>query len=287
MSTPILSVIIPTWDRANWICEAIDSALQQGPPGAIEVIVIDDGSTDNTAAVLRQRYQQKIVYRRLAQRKGVSHARNLGVAMASGELLAFLDSDDIWLPGKLDAERDIFNRYPQAEVVISDSLNIVESVPNQLSRFQFNGLAAACQNQERWNHDCDWLWTNCTNGIATCSITLRRHLLTRLACPLFSEDLISCEDWELEINLYQHYQVRVIPRLLSHIRCFVDATRTQRAAPNTPRTEAQTICLLQNRRTVMERTQLAPHLSDKLSAEFARILALTNQQLRAIDPSYV
>ncbi|WDE08043.1 glycosyltransferase family 2 protein [Thalassomonas viridans] len=284
MTSPLLSVIIPSWNRAGWICDAINSALLQGKPGSIEVVVIDDASSDNTAALLQQIYVEHIkagqlIYRKLEQRKGCGYARNQGVALANGKFLAFLDSDDIWLPGKFAAELDIFTRFPQAQVVISDSLSFAEGKANQQSRFEFNGLKTACNSNECWLDECDWLWTNCENSIATCSMTLRRDLLPLLGLPLFADDLISCEDWELELKLYQYCRVRVKPVLLAHVRSFDDATRVERAAANKPRTLKQTQSLLQNRRTVMERTRLLPHLSKKLHQEFERMRKRTELQL--------
>ncbi|WP_281557564.1 glycosyltransferase family A protein [Thalassomonas sp. RHCl1] len=284
MSAPLLSVIIPSWNRANWVCDAIDSALLQGPDGSIEVIVIDDASSDHTRALLQQLYARQIkagtlVYRRLRQRKGSGYARNQGVALASGTFLAFLDSDDLWLEGKLAAELDTFERFPETQVVISDSLSFAEGEANKQSRFEFNGLQASCNKRECWLKECDWLWTNCENSVATCSITLRRDLLPTLGLPLFADDLISCEDWELELKLYQVCRVRVIPALFAHVRSFDDASRVERAAANKPRSLKQTLSLLQNRRTVMERTRLLPELPQYLHNEFNRMRELTEQQL--------
>jgi glycosyltransferase involved in cell wall biosynthesis len=96
-----ISVIIPVWNRASEVCHAIDSALAQTLP-PFEVIVVDDGSTDETLEVLA-RYRDRI--RALRQdNQGVAAARNAGIAVARGDLLAFLDSDDVWLPRKLELQ---------------------------------------------------------------------------------------------------------------------------------------------------------------------------------------
>jgi glycosyltransferase involved in cell wall biosynthesis len=98
VSGPAVSVVIPAWNRAHVIAEAVDSALGQSLPPA-EVIVVDDGSTDGTADVLA-RYGDRIVVVRQAN-AGVSAARNAGVALARGDWVAFLDSDDVWTPERL------------------------------------------------------------------------------------------------------------------------------------------------------------------------------------------
>ena len=101
MTNPLVSVIIPTYNRAQYICEAVDSVLAQTYRN-IEVIVVDDGSTDNTEEILRQ-YDSKIKYV-FQNNAGPSAARNNGIKQARGDLLAFLDSDDIWLPEKLERQ---------------------------------------------------------------------------------------------------------------------------------------------------------------------------------------
>ncbi|HXA18216.1 MAG TPA: glycosyltransferase family A protein [Thermoanaerobaculia bacterium] len=96
-----ISVIIPTYNYGRFLCDAIDSALAQTCP-ALEVIVVDDGSTDDTPRILAD-YGGRI---RVIHQKnlGVSAARNAGITAARGEYLSFLDSDDIWRPRKLECD---------------------------------------------------------------------------------------------------------------------------------------------------------------------------------------
>src|SRR4030095_4986969 len=100
MTRPLLSVVIPTRNRAHLVCEAIESALAQRP-GQVEVIVVDDGSTDDTATLLDRTYGSHIHLLSLPERRGAGAARNAGVRLATGELLGFLDDDDLRLTGKL------------------------------------------------------------------------------------------------------------------------------------------------------------------------------------------
>src|SRR4051794_9507325 len=99
--TPAVSVIIPSFNAAPYLGQAIESALASGPI-EVEVIVIDDGSTDGTAEVL-EKFGSRI---RTAKqdRGGPYRARNLGAQLARAEWLAFLDADDDWLPGKLEKQ---------------------------------------------------------------------------------------------------------------------------------------------------------------------------------------
>lgn len=98
-----LAVVIPTYNRAHTLARALDSVLAQTLPAA-EIIVVDDGSQDGTGELLRQRYPGVTVLRQ--SNSGVSRARNRGVAAARFDWIAFLDSDDAWLPGKLATQAD-------------------------------------------------------------------------------------------------------------------------------------------------------------------------------------
>ncbi len=109
-----ISVIIPVWNRAHEVGRAVDSALAQTLP-PLEVIVIDDGSTDETPHVLA-RYGNRIRVVRQNNR-GVAAARNAGIAIARGELLAFLDSDDVWLPHKLELQAARIEADPELGLV--------------------------------------------------------------------------------------------------------------------------------------------------------------------------
>lgn len=274
MTMPLLSVVIPTWNRAHIVCEAIESALGQRI-GQVEVIVVDDGSTDNTGEVLAKSYGSRIRLLRLPRRRGPGAARNAGIGLATGRLVAFLDSDDIWLPGKLDAELDVLERFPEAEAVISDSLSFMEGRVEDRTRFMSNGLLAASNGQVRWLNECKWLWTNSQNGIATCSITLHRNVLPRLGRVLFAEDLVRCEDWEFELRAYHSCRVVVLPEVWAQVRSFDDGSRLGRPLTGEPATREQEIGLLRDRLTVMERSHWLSGLGAELAAEFERFRAET------------
>jgi glycosyltransferase involved in cell wall biosynthesis len=106
---PAFSIIIPTYNRAAFIGRAVESVLCQTRPGD-EVIVVDDGSGDDTPRIL-ERFGDRIIVIR-GPRGGAGRARNLGVRRARNELVAFLDSDDEWLPGKLDLQRAFMSSRP-------------------------------------------------------------------------------------------------------------------------------------------------------------------------------
>src|SRR4030042_1119324 len=108
---PCVSVIIPTYNRAALVAEAVASVLAQTWRD-FEVLVVDDGSTDGTAAALAPFAGQVTVLHR-PSRGGVSAARNRGIAAARGQWLAFLDSDDLWLPEKLSRQWAFLEAHPK------------------------------------------------------------------------------------------------------------------------------------------------------------------------------
>lgn len=117
----MVTIVIPSYNRADYIAETIESVLAQTYP-SIEVIVIDDGSTDNTKEIV-ERYvpQVQYVYQENAER-GAS--RNHGLRLAQGEYISFLDSDDLWLPEKLATDVEFIEARPNIGVVYTDALQI-------------------------------------------------------------------------------------------------------------------------------------------------------------------
>jgi GT2 family glycosyltransferase len=120
MSNALVSVIIPTYNRAQLVGRAIDSALAQTHT-SIEVIVVDDGSTDGTDDLIRHRYatETRVTYH-YQTNKGVAAARNAGLSLARGAHIAFLDSDDVWKPWKLELQLCCLDRFPEAGMIWTD-----------------------------------------------------------------------------------------------------------------------------------------------------------------------
>lgn len=114
MAATAISVVIPTYNCARWLRESLDSIFAQ-TWADLEVVVVDDGSTDATAAVLAQYGGRLRVV--AGEHGGLSAARNLGLAQARGTWIAFHDADDIALPDRLAFQRDFLARHPEAEVI--------------------------------------------------------------------------------------------------------------------------------------------------------------------------
>lgn len=197
ISQPLVSVIIPTYNRAAWLEEAIASVLAQ-TYARIELIVVDDDSRDHTADVM-QAFGTALTYLWQAH-AGVSAARNRGVAASQGTLLAFLDSDDLWQPGKVMAQVTLLQQQPQVQACYTDEVWIRHGVrvnPKQIH-----------QKHAGWLFDASL--PRCI--ISPSSVMLRRTLWDRLGG--FDERLPACEDYDLWLRLTVQTPVALLPERL-------------------------------------------------------------------------
>lgn len=185
MPAPQVSVIIPAYNASAYLPEAIDSVLGQSFSD-IEVLVIDDGSTDETEHLVR-RYRSAIKYLRQPNR-GVSSARNRGIAQSVGRYIAFLDADDTWLPHRLERQLAALQDQPNyratyaAFTVVDESLN-----PLGISRNQRQASALE-----------DLLLRG--NVVATPSTVLCERALFELVGG-FDPALSQCADWDMWVRL--------------------------------------------------------------------------------------
>jgi glycosyltransferase involved in cell wall biosynthesis len=121
---PKITVIIPTYNRGAFICDAIDSVLSQTFQD-FELIIVDDGSTDNTAVLISAYADSRLRYL-TQENKGRSNARNRALAVAQGEYIAFLDSDDMYLPDKLRVQTSFMDSHPDVGMIYTSALCVDE-----------------------------------------------------------------------------------------------------------------------------------------------------------------
>ncbi len=179
-----ISVIIPTWNRARMLPRALDSVISQSRP-ADEIIVVDDGSSDNTVPLLQQHYPGVTLLRQAHQ--GVSAARNRGITTASGEWLALLDSDDAWHRQKLARQVACLKDNPGYQVIHTNEQWIRHGRPlRQSARHRKQG---------------GWLFQHCLPRcvISPSAILLHRAVFDRVG--LFDEALVVCEDYDMWLRL--------------------------------------------------------------------------------------
>jgi glycosyltransferase involved in cell wall biosynthesis len=221
-----VSVVIPTYDRGRVVGEAIDSALAQSHRH-LEVIVVDDGSTDDTAARVGRRRDRRVRYLRRPH-AGVSSARNAGIAAATGDLVAFLDSDDLWKPDKLEAEVAALARYPSTGGVFSD-LEKHEGatfVPSFMRRTRvFSRLLAGRAYPDGLLLSPRTLYLRLLQEvpIKTPALTVRRSALERVGG--FDERWTSSEDWEFLLRFARRESLLYLDRPLAVIRVSTDSLR--------------------------------------------------------------
>jgi len=188
----LVSVVIPTYNRGYVVGQAIDSILNQTYHNT-EIVVVDDGSTDNTLEKLKQ-YGDRI--RVVSQRNsGPSVARNHGIRASRGEIVAFLDSDDLWLPTKLERQVSIMQRQT----------NIVCCLCNAKHKFR-DGTEHNMFDRAQLRHASgEGVWLNVTDVLATRCVVLcqmlavRRDALERIGG--FDESLRFLEDYDLSLRL--------------------------------------------------------------------------------------
>lgn len=188
----LVSVIIPTYNRAHTICRAIDSVIRQ-THSFTEVIVVDDGSTDETPAVLR-RYGDRI--RVVVQQNcGPSIARNRGIALATGHVVAFLDSDDYWLPTKLERQLELMDKE-ESVVCCLCNCAVLYKDGSTTSTFQIARSVPACKSG-LWLNPAEVLLTRFL--LFSQAVAIRRDVLERIG--YFDETLRFGEDYELPLRL--------------------------------------------------------------------------------------
>jgi glycosyltransferase involved in cell wall biosynthesis len=146
MTTPLVSVVIDTYNFGRFIEEAVDSVLAQGfPRQQMEILVVDDGSTDDTVERVAK-YGGRIQYFR-KENGGQASAFNFGLARAQGEIVAFLDADDTWLPDKLRRVAEEFERHPEVGMVYHGLHKLNEN--GEMSEGGFAGVSGFLPNERR------------------------------------------------------------------------------------------------------------------------------------------
>ncbi len=185
-----VSLIIPTYNRCVSLKRALDSVQQQSIL-VDEIIVVDDGSTDATEAMLNT-YFPSITYIK-QDNKGVSAARNVGICQAKGEWIAFLDSDDTWLSHKLEAQLSALQQAPSLKICHTEEIWIRHGIRvNAMNKHKKTG---------------GWIFKQCLPlcAMSPSSILIHRNVFNTIG--LFDENLPACEDYDLWLRISAQYPV--------------------------------------------------------------------------------
>ena len=185
---PRVSVIIPTYNRRDFVREAIASVCAQTYRD-FELIIVDDGSTDGTARIVEEFRQERTdsIQYIFQTNQGVSAARNHGVVRSSGELLTFLDSDDVWQPEKLAAQIAFFNARPMAQICQTQEV------------WLRRGTRVNPRNKHRKFGGDIFLRSLELCLVSPSAVMMRRTLFERMGG--FDEQLPACEDYDLWLRI--------------------------------------------------------------------------------------
>lgn len=189
-----ISVIIPTYNREKLLVKSLESVLNQTVK-AEEIIIIDDGSTDNTKEIVNNYNNHTIKYI-FQENKGVSNARNHGIRIATNEWLCFLDSDDIWEENKLEKQIEFHTRNSHIFFSHTDELwlfnnKIIKQKKHQLKPSGF------CFKQNIPN-----------TLIGASTMMVHKKILNEVG--YFDEELIACEDYDLWLRILAKYELGLI-----------------------------------------------------------------------------
>jgi len=192
---PLVSIVIPTYNRADTIKKCLDSVLGQTYKN-IEVIVVDDGSTDNTEEVVKRFGDPRIRYISYRTNKGANHARNTGIKRAEGDLIALQDSDDEWHPKKIEKQVEAYLSSTEEYKVIYSSLK------SERSGGEF-------YMPEDWVHPTEGdvrIPTLRGTFVSTATIMVEKGCFEEIG--YFDEELPRLQDWDIGIRLSKKYKFK-------------------------------------------------------------------------------
>lgn len=198
MDSPTVSVIIPTYNRRDLVQRALESVAAQTYRD-FEILVVDDGSTDDTRAVIESRPRVRYMFQENA---GPAKARNVGIRHSRGDLIAFLDSDDLWSPEFLSTQVDVLNRYP--DVALACARCVVEK---RESKYHPTGQEIVVGDLYPELYQQSFIRTPAT--------VVRRSCLKEVGD--FNESYRWCEDHDLWLRIAARYPVAYVNRCLVHI----------------------------------------------------------------------
>jgi glycosyltransferase involved in cell wall biosynthesis len=216
MRTPLVSVIIPTYNCGEYLQKALASVLEQSGV-SIEVVLVDS-STDDSCASIAKRADSRVRYM-FQESRGVSSARNLGIQHAQGEFIAFQDADDEWLPEKLSLQISAFQRFPDAGLVFTDTMMFrgEEVVQDSMSKHM---LKTWCQTHGSevpgWYYGSLYAQLLINDCMNTSSVMLRRKVLEQ--CGTFDEQFKIGEDYDLWLRIARNHPIVYLDRVCCKYR---------------------------------------------------------------------
>lgn len=203
----VISVITPTYNRARFLPAAVASVLSQ-TFGDFELIIMDDGSEDNTPDVLKPFLADRRVRYVYQENQGQSHARNLALKQATGDFIAFLDSDDVWARDKLEKQLAVFRANSEVDIVHGDEATINEQ-----------GSVVSLQNMRRYSGRIT-RYLLADNSVSITTALVRRRCFDEMGG--FDTSVGVADDYELWLRFSARYCYQYEPGIVASYRVMAD-----------------------------------------------------------------
>jgi glycosyltransferase involved in cell wall biosynthesis len=216
---PLISVVIPCYNAERWIEATLRSVKAQNWP-KLEIIVIDDGSTDRSVELIRARFPCVTVLQQ--ENSGVAAARNLGIKNASGDWIAFIDADDIWLPGKLHAQWLALTRQPNGRMVYA-AWHVWPCTTPEPETSLIKDLSQHREDSLQWDGPSGWIYPDLLEDCCVWTSTVLAHRSLFDEIGVFDEKLRIGEDYDLWLRASQVTQILRISKPLALYRIHSDS----------------------------------------------------------------
>jgi len=239
---PLVSVIVPTFNRAHLICDTINSVLEQTYTH-FEILVVDDGSTDDTEHVVRRFQDSRVTYFKEMHSGLPAPPRNVGIQNAKGKYIAFLDSDDLWLPDKLMMQTAFLEQNPDVGLLYTQCVGFFEARTDVTDPIPEGHLAKS-----------GWIYSHLIlsdNYIPCLTVMIRRKILKQTGIFNESDTLRAVEDFDLWLRIARLYPVGFLPVVLARYRSHAQGI------------SSATIKLLENRLHLLNGHERAGYVEQK------------------------
>jgi len=210
---PLFSVIIPSFNRSNFIVEAIESVIMQTYPNW-EICIVDDGSTDNTYEKIKHLLANKKIKYQYQENQGQSVARNNGIKLAKGKYICFLDSDNAWLNDRLEIALSSIIENPESDIIYGDSITI-DIEGNEIARKKIKKYSGKITKELLKD-----------NFVSMNAALAKKECFDKLG--MFNEEDRLAEDYELWLRFSTKYTFLHVPKFMAKYRVMDDQLSTDK-----------------------------------------------------------
>jgi glycosyltransferase involved in cell wall biosynthesis len=213
--TPRFTVVIPCYNAKRWISATLKSVLAQ-TWRELEIIVVDDGSSDGSADLVRSQFPSVTLIQQV--NRGVAAARNKGIANATGDWIAFIDADDIWLPGKLETQWRLLSTQSHARMAYTAWYVWHCTAPEPTKGFVERLELENCGESSRWSGPSGWIYPELLEDCCVWTSTVIAHRSLFDEIGVFDEKLPIGEDYDLWLRASRVTPILRVPAPLALYR---------------------------------------------------------------------